>query len=150
MSEVLTLMIKLLQYLEIRALGIDSKTTDPIIQGINDSEQQLLLACQSTDRLAALRVFCRNHSYKHLEDKQGRLLIDYILPEPSLLTEKGEECLHIASAPIMDDPWDTYAEVYVIIQTGQTFDTSQEKTCADMRVYLDHRRACCKEYWSDY
>lgn len=143
-------MIKLLQYLENRALGLHPQTNDPLIQGINASEQQLILACQSTDRLAALRVFCQNHPYGHLESEHGYCLIDYILPAPlsrDFLWSTGT-WLKIASAGNLGDLWDTHSEVYVNIETGQTYDTSQEKICADMPAYLNHRRACWKEYLS--
>lgn len=145
-------MIKLLSYLENRALGLHphTQTNPPLIQGFNHaSEHQLLLACRSPDRLAALRIFCRNHPFKYLEDENGQLLIDYIQPEPELWEESAEEgkLLHIACATIIDDRWDTYSQVWINIESGVTFDTSQEKKWVDMLSYLDHRRACCKKYF---
>jgi len=110
-------MIKLLPYLKNRALGLHPQTSDPLIQGINALEQQLLFACQSIDRRAALRVFCRNHSYEHLADEYGYCLIEYILPAP-LVVGFGwstEPWLKIA-AGILGDPWDTLSEVYVNIE----------------------------------
>lgn len=131
-------MIKLLPYLEKRAQGVYSQTPHPHIQGINASEQQLVLACQSTDRITALRIFCRNHPWRHLENEQRQLLLDYILPEPVLLEK--ENLLRIASAPLLDYDWDAFAEIYVNIETGETFDTSQDTPCADVRAYLNYRR----------
>lgn len=80
-------MMKLLTYLEKRRIGLHPQQNDLSIQGINASEQQLLIACQSLDRKSALSIFCRNHPYGHILNEQGKILIDYILPEPIVLEE---------------------------------------------------------------